>query len=101
MINRLRGKFILISSLSLFLVILLVFTLMATFNVSSMNNMLDMLADNISKTDGRFPETFDDFHLPKPDSQAIPKVLALSPRKPAFLRAISPFGLTKKVRSSD
>ena len=58
MIKRLRKRFIAISISSILAVILLVFLLMLLFNVSMMNNNLDMLADNVSRGDGRFPDLF-------------------------------------------
>lgn len=59
MINRLRRKFILISTVSVVSVVLLVFLVMTAFNVHSMNRTVDILADNVSKGGGRFPEFSD------------------------------------------
>lgn len=71
MINRLRSKFILISAISVFTVILLVFSLLVMFNIWSMNRNMDMLADTVSTGDGRFPNFFDkDEKKPKPSFNA-------------------------------
>lgn len=68
MINRLRGKFIFISTFSLLCVVSLVLILMAGFNISSMNKTLDVLADNISQGGGRFPDSFGGFPKPEPSA---------------------------------
>ena len=64
MIYRLQRKFIFISAISIFAVVLLVFSLITVFNVSSMSGTLDTLADNVSEGGGRFPDLFGDNRLP-------------------------------------
>ena len=58
MIKRLRRRIITISAISVFSVILLVFSFILVFNVRSTNSTLDSLADAISSGDGRFPDFF-------------------------------------------
>ena len=60
MIYRLQRKFILISTVSVLLVIALVFGVMLTLNVSSMNKNMDILADRVSEGGGKFPGSFDE-----------------------------------------
>ena len=65
MIYRLQRKFILICTVSILLVIALVFGVILILNVSSMNRNMDILADRVSEGGGRFPDMPDgDF---KPD----------------------------------
>ena len=64
MIYRLRRKFILISAISIFVVVALMFSVMLILNVSSMNRNMDMLADRISEGGGRFPGSFGEMMLP-------------------------------------
>lgn len=64
MIYRLQRKFILISAISLFLVIVLVFFLITALAVSSMNSAMDTLTDSVSMGGGRFPDHFGDFGAP-------------------------------------
>lgn len=59
MIYRLQRKFILISAVSVFAVIAIIFILITALNVSSMNRTLDQLADRISVGDGRFSKPSD------------------------------------------
>lgn len=67
MIYKLQKRFILISAISIFSVIVLVFGLMTLFNVSSMNKMLDTLADRVSEGSGKFPDSFGGNRPHKPD----------------------------------
>ena len=64
MIYRLQKKFILISTISVLLVVCLVFGVMLMLNLSSMNRNMDMLADRVSDGGGRFPNSFGDIPLP-------------------------------------
>ncbi len=68
MIYRLQRKFIFICTASVLAVIFLVFVLITSFSIYSMNKNLDILADGISAGGGRFPEHFQDIP-PKKHSQ--------------------------------
>ena len=65
MIYKLRRKFILISTLSVLLVVAMVFGVILALNVTSTNRNMDILADQVSKGGGRFPGSFDE--PPPPD----------------------------------
>lgn len=54
MIYRLQRKFILISTVSVLLVVALIFGIMLILNISSMNKNMDILADRVSEGGGRF-----------------------------------------------
>ena len=56
MIYRLQRKFILISAVSIFLVIAIVFATILLFNISSTNQNMDILADSVSEGGGKFPD---------------------------------------------
>ena len=56
MIYRLQRRFILISAISIFLVIVIVFAAISLFNISSTNKNMDILADSVSEGGGRFPD---------------------------------------------
>lgn len=58
MIYRLQRKFILISTVSVLLVIALIFGVMLILNISSMNKNMDILADRVSEGGGRFSGSF-------------------------------------------
>lgn len=60
MIYRLQRKFILICTVSVLLVISIVFCFILMLNVSSMNRTMDILADSISEGGGKFPMPFGD-----------------------------------------
>ena len=47
-----------ISTLSVLLVVTLIFGVMLTLNISSMNRNMDILADKVSEGGGRFPDSF-------------------------------------------
>ena len=64
MIYRLQKRFILVCVVSVFSVIVLVFGLMAAFNIHSMNSTLDTLADLVSQGSGRFLDFFDGKKFP-------------------------------------
>lgn len=61
MIYRLNRKFILISAVSIFAVITLIFLVIGLLNISSMNQNLDTLTDSLSQGGGRFPDSFEEF----------------------------------------
>ena len=67
MISRLQRRFILICAVSVFLVVVLFFVLIAVFQISSMNRTLDTLTDSLSAGNGRFPDSFGD-RIPRPDA---------------------------------
>lgn len=69
MIYRLQRKFILISTVSVVAVIFLVFALIASFNISSMNRNLDILADRVSEGGGKFPDRFHENPPPEMEGQ--------------------------------
>ena len=68
MIYRLQRRFVLISTVSVFAVIALVFALITVFNIYSMNTNLDKLTDSISAGGGRFPDSFMGGPPPKQDA---------------------------------
>ena len=65
MIYRLQKRFILISTVSVLMVIALVFSFILMLNISSMNRNMDMLADRVSEGGGRFPGSMEE--KPHPD----------------------------------
>lgn len=64
MIYRLQRRFILICTVSVLSVVALVFGLIVALNISSLNQNMDMLADQVSEGGGRFPGSFNDNFLP-------------------------------------
>ena len=56
MIYRLQRRFILICTVSVLLVVALVFGVILILNISSMNRNMDVLADRVSEGGGRFPD---------------------------------------------
>ena len=73
MIYRLQRKFILISVVSVFAVIILMFGLMTAFSISSMNRTLDLLADKVSAGGGQFPDLFGNNRLSRPNKADDPR----------------------------
>jgi len=59
MIYRLQRKFILICTVSVLLVVALIFGIILALSISSMNKNMDMLADRVSEGGGKFPVSFD------------------------------------------
>lgn len=59
MIGKLRKKFILICAVSIFVVITLIFGLIAGLSYNSMNRTMDTLTDAVSRGNGRFPENLE------------------------------------------
>lgn len=68
MIYRLQKRFIIICSISVFLVTATMFAVISALNVSSVNRNLDMLADGIFFGNGVFPENFGSNGLKKEDT---------------------------------
>ncbi len=66
MIYKLQRKLIIISAVSIFLLVALIFLLIAGFNVSALNKSMDSLADSISNGGGKFPEQFESNKPPRP-----------------------------------
>lgn len=64
MIYRLQRRFIFISAVSIFSVIVIVFATILLFNISSTNKNMDTLADSVSAGGGRFPSTGGSGHKP-------------------------------------
>ena len=58
MIYRLQRKFIFICTVSILLVVSLIFGIIVMLNVTSMNRNIDVLADNVSAGGGKFPPSF-------------------------------------------
>jgi len=56
MIYRLRAKFIRISAVSLFAVLLIIFAVLVILNAQQVNASVDILADTISDNNGVFPD---------------------------------------------
>ena len=67
MIDRLQRRLILISTLSVLLVVAMIFGVMLTLNISTMNKNMDILADKVSEGGGRFPDSFAE--KPFPDKE--------------------------------
>ena len=65
MIYRLQRRFILICTLSVLIVVTLVFTIILVLNISSINRNMDILADRISEGGGKFPISFDEKRPPE------------------------------------
>ncbi|MBE6591044.1 MAG: HAMP domain-containing histidine kinase [Ruminococcaceae bacterium] len=65
MIDRLRRRFIIISIVSVLSVVTLVFGLILSWNIVSLNRNMDILADRVSEGGGRFPGTPNEG--PRPD----------------------------------
>ena len=59
MIYRLQRRLILICTASVLAVVTLVFCVILSLNISSMNKNMDVLADRVSEGGGRFPGVFD------------------------------------------
>ena len=70
MIYKLQKKFILICTVSVLLVVALVFGVILVLNISSMNRNMDMLADRVSEGGGRFPGAMEE--KPQPDKMPPP-----------------------------
>lgn len=64
MIYRLQRKFILISTVSVFTVIVIVFAAILLISISSTNKNMDILADSVSAGGGRFPSSGGSGHKP-------------------------------------
>ena len=69
MIYRLQKKFIFICTVSVLVVVSLVFVAFLALNISSMNRNMDILAERVSDGGGRFPDYFDE----KPMPDTLPK----------------------------
>ena len=85
MFYRLQRKFILICTVSVLTVVTLIFGVILTLNVTSINRNMDMLADRVSEGGGKFPIQFDDEQ---------PKHGKLPPRdnrRPTFITPETPF----------
>ena len=67
MIYRLQKRFILICTVSVLLVITLVFGVILALNITSMNKNMDILADRVSEGGGRFPGSMTE--KPHPDKE--------------------------------
>ena len=64
MIYCLQKKFIFICTVSVLVVVSLVFVAFLALNISSMNRNMDILADRVSEGGGRFPGSFDEMMAP-------------------------------------
>ena len=64
MIHKLQRRFILICTVSVLTVVILVFGVIVALNISSLNHNMDVLADQISQGDGRFPGSFNEEFKP-------------------------------------
>lgn len=60
MIYKLQRRFILICTVSVLLVITLIFCVILALNITSLNKNMDILADRVSEGGGRFPGTFNE-----------------------------------------
>ena len=67
MIYKLQRKFILICTVSVLLVVGMVFGVLMILNISSMNRNMDTLADRVSEGGGRFPSPFEE--VPPPEKK--------------------------------
>ena len=64
MIYRLQRRFILISTISVLVVVALVFGVIVALNITSMNRNMDILADRVSEGGGRFSKNHDENFKP-------------------------------------
>lgn len=64
MIYRLQRRFILISAISIFLVIVVIFAAILLISISFTNQTMDTLADSVSAGGGRFPSFSSSGHKP-------------------------------------
>lgn len=60
MIYKLQRRFILICTVSVLLVITLIFCVILALNITSLNKNMDILADRVSEGGGRFPGSFNE-----------------------------------------
>lgn len=67
MIQRLNRKFITISAICIFVLILVIFSMISILSITAMNTTLDDLTDSLSQGGGRFPEVFEP-HFHRPDN---------------------------------
>ena len=81
MIYRLQRRFVLICTISVLLVVAIVFGVIVAWNISSMNRNIDVLADSVSEGGGIFPTGFAD----KPHIDKAP------PRDDRFITPETPF----------
>lgn len=72
MIGRLRRRFIGICAISIFAVVAIIFVLIASLNLSTMNNTMDMLTDRLSEGDGTFPDFFEGHPPTRPNAPSVP-----------------------------
>ena len=86
MIRRLRRRFIAICAISIFAVVLIIFILIASLNVSTMNKTMDMLTDRISEGDGRFPDFFENRIPTPPEHSDRPGQNVITPETPYATR---------------
>ena len=70
MIYKLRKHLIWISGLSVIIVFIIIYTGICVVSTKSLNSTMDMLTDEISPDDGRFPE-FNEMN-PPPDGGFAP-----------------------------
>lgn len=92
MIHRLQRKFILICAISVLTVLLLVFSLITAFQITSMNRNLDILADSISEGGGKFPSRFTKDPPAPPHKQNLqPNFNFITPETPYATRHFSVF----------
>ena len=64
MIHKLQRKFVLIATISVLLVVLLVFGVILALNISSLNGNMDMLVDRVSEGGGKFIGSFENSFRP-------------------------------------
>ena len=87
MIYKLQRRFILICTVSILLVVALVFSVILALNVSSLNKNMDILADRVSEGGGRFPNSFEGMLRPdKMPSQKEPNFNYINPETPFSTR---------------
>ena len=87
MIEKLQRKFILICTVSVLLVVLLVFGVLLILNVSSTNRNMDALADRVSEGEGRFLPFQEEMPMPdKKPPKAPPSADFITPETPFATR---------------
>lgn len=66
--------------------ITVIFILIASLNLTSMNKMMDMLTDRISEGDGKFPDSFENRIPARPDMPSRPGNNVITPETPYSTR---------------
>ena len=92
MIYKLQRKFVLICTVSIFVVIIAVFSVILALNIVMMNRNMDVLADRVSEGGGRFPKSFsEEFKPEKRPFEEPPNFDFITPETPFSTRHFTVF----------